>query len=109
MFRKRSKFAVGAVLTLAMCSSAAGAYAASPGLSAEPKSAIVASQAFASAAGPEALRGAAEPAAVPAVVATAFVSGAAGAAGAKVGGWVADKVTGIWSLPGEAMDDSIFD
>ncbi|SHH14907.1 hypothetical protein [Virgibacillus chiguensis] len=39
-----------------------------------------------------------EPQAVPAVVGTAFLSGAAGAAGAKVGDWVADKIIGIFSV-----------
>lgn len=54
-----------------------------------------------------------EPNAVPAIVVTAFVTGAATAAGAKVGDWVADKVTGIWSadstIDGNTDLDVIFD
>lgn len=47
-----------------------------------------------------------EPQAVPAVVGTAFLSGAAGAAGAKVGDWVADKVIGIFSVEEDPVTSS---
>lgn len=55
-----------------------------------------------------------EPTAFPAVVGTAFLSGAAGAAGAKVGDWVADKVIGIFSVEEDPVSedanlDVIFD
>ncbi|MFP7477267.1 hypothetical protein [Terribacillus saccharophilus] len=55
-----------------------------------------------------------EPQAVPAVVGTAFISGAATAAGAAVGDWVADKIIGIWSseqdpVNSDANLDPMFD
>ena len=99
MFRKRSKFAVGAVLTLAMCSSAAGASAA-PLHSVESQSTIVASQAFA-AAGLNTVEGtdAAKPAAIPAVVAFAFAAVSA----------VGDYRVGGNSFQPEGMDPAVFD
>ena len=54
-----------------------------------------------------------EPNAVPAIVGTAFATGAAGAAGAAVGGWVADKLIGIFGsgdpVEAKAELDTIFD
>ncbi|BCC45045.1 hypothetical protein bcgnr5378_31410 [Bacillus cereus] len=47
-----------------------------------------------------------KPLAVPAVVASAFLTGAAGAAGAKVGDWVADKIIGKWKYSDTINIDS---
>ncbi|EPR76738.1 hypothetical protein ADILRU_0921 [Leifsonia rubra CMS 76R] len=57
--------------------------------------------AVAAVADPDDQDGAASPQAIPAVVATAFVVGAASAAGAAVGAWVAGKVIGIWNVADE--------
>ncbi|MER8026785.1 hypothetical protein SLW73_17070 [Glutamicibacter protophormiae] len=54
-------------------------------------------------------KGVAEPQAIPAVVATAFLAPAAAAAGEKVGGWVADKLIGIWSAEPANTDPYAFD
>jgi len=54
-----------------------------------------------------------EPEAFPAVVGAAvglpFVAGAANEAGKKVGGWVADKIIGIWSVDETVSEDVNFD
>jgi hypothetical protein len=103
----RTKIATAIALTIALAGTTAGASAA-PVLASAPESKIVASQAFA-AAGADGDEGVVSPQAIPAVVATAFVTGAAGAAGAYVGNWVAKKITGIWSVQQEVQDPTIFD
>lgn len=98
MFRKRSKFAVGAVLTLAMSCSAAAASAASLH-SVDSERTIVASQAFA-AAGLNRVEGTgtAKPAAIPALALA--LAAVYAAEQSRVGGN---------SLMPEGMDPTVFD
>lgn len=97
------KIALSAVLTLGLASTSLVAAAAPAATPVASSSSIVAGQAFAAAAvaDTDGQDGSVSPQAVPAVVATAFVVGAASAAGAAVGAWVAGKIIGIWSVAGE--------
>ncbi|MBD8702778.1 MULTISPECIES: hypothetical protein [Frigoribacterium] len=104
----RTKIAVAAALSMALTGTAVSASAATTAESAAPSSSIVASQAFATAAA-SGEEGQVSPQAIPAIVGTAFVSGAATAAGAAVGDWVAKKITGIWSVEQSVQDPTIFD
>ena len=93
------KVAIAAAMTLGLAMTPITANAA-PSQHHATTSTIVASQAFAAAAvaGDNESNGVATPQVVPAVVATAFITGAASAAGAAVGAWVAGKIIGLWDV-----------
>ncbi len=70
---------------------------------------LVASEAFSIAAQDVTREDTAAPAAIPAVVATAFVSGAAAGAGKVVAGWAAKKVIGIWDTQETVLAETMLD
>lgn len=68
------------------------------------ESTYTASAAFAQAAQQPETNQEVEPAAIPAVVGTAFVTGAAAGAGKVVAGWAAQKIIGTWELPEATLE-----
>ena len=93
---KKNRSALAAVVAGAMVLGSTSPALAAETSTAAPTSTYAASTAFQVAAQDVTVDGEASPTAVPAIVGTAFVAGAAAGAGKVVAGWAAKKVIGIW-------------
>lgn len=97
--RKIANVAVATCTTGALLLGAAGSASASTGSTEAAKApAYAASQAFEIAAADLVRDDTVAPTAIPAIVGTAFVAGAAAGAGKVVAGWAAKKVIGRWDI-----------
>ena len=108
--RKLTSVAVATCTTGALLvgGTAATASSASGSVEAAPAPTYAASQAFDLAANDVVRDDSVAPTAIPAIVGTAFVAGAAAGAGKVVAGWAAKKVIGTWKLE-PSLDASMLD
>lgn len=97
---RTAKAAIASTLAAALMLGTTSA-SASPVVAQAPAPTYAASAAFAVAAQDAERQHDASPEAIPAVVGTAFIAGAAAGAGKVVAGWAAKKVIGRWSIEPE--------
>lgn len=106
---KKNRSTLAAVVAGAMLlGTSSPALAVESPSAAAPATTYSASAAYQVAAQDVTVDGEASPTAVPAIVGTAFVAGAAAGAGKVVAGWAAKKVIGIWAATPE-LSSSMLD